>query len=81
MMFSDFQFPDLLRSVVDGAQTVGFLMVGTVGHNALAADGSVQIAIVDQWIFAAVVAEHLQWEDDVEVGWIFAAVAAYLMEV
>lgn len=56
-------------------------MVGTVGHNALAADGRVQVVIADQRIFAAVVAEHLLWEDDVEVGWIFAVVAAYLMVV
>lgn len=56
-------------------------MVGIVGHNALAADGRVQIVIVDQGIFAAVVAEHLQWEDDAEVGRIFVAMAAYLMVV
>lgn len=55
-------------------------MVGIVGRNALAADGRVQVAIADLRIFAAVVA-HLQWEDDVRVGWIFAVVAAYLMVV
>ena len=63
--FSDFQFPGLLQSVADGAQTVGFLRVGIVGRNALAADVRVQLAIVDQRIFDAAVAEYLQWEDDV----------------
>lgn len=56
-------------------------MVGIVGHNALAADGRVQVAIADQYAAAAAAAAHLQWKADVEVGWIFAVVAVYLMVV